>query len=127
MIVSARATVPVERGAEFLTAAAAAVTEFTRARGCLRGRLGRAADDPQEWVLVTEWDSIGAYRRALSSAAVQFAVLPISGYLHDEPTAFETLFAAGDTPDRFSASDRAGDPVVRTDDEPHATPAPPNR
>ena len=59
--------------------------------GFVRGRLGRAADDPAEWVLVTEWDGVGAYRRALSAYDVKIRAWALLGQALDEPSAYETV------------------------------------
>ncbi len=49
------------------------------------GELGRAADDPGLWALVTRWDGVGAYRRALSAAEVKIAGAPVWVHALDEP------------------------------------------
>ncbi len=49
------------------------------------GELGRSADDPGLWALVTRWDGVGAYRRALSAAEVKIAGAPVWVYALDEP------------------------------------------
>ncbi|WP_279582705.1 antibiotic biosynthesis monooxygenase [Fodinicola feengrottensis] len=46
--------------------ARAALDAFAACAGFERGRLGRAADDPTLWTVVTEWKSVGAFRRAPS-------------------------------------------------------------
>ncbi|MGY1707673.1 antibiotic biosynthesis monooxygenase family protein [Geodermatophilus sp. SYSU D00697] len=49
------------------------------------GELGRSADDPGLWALVTRWDGVGAYRRALSAAEVKIAGAPVWVHALDEP------------------------------------------
>ena len=49
------------------------------------GELGRCTDDPGLWALVTRWDGVGAYRRALSAAEVKLAGAPVWVYALDEP------------------------------------------
>ncbi|MCW2580729.1 MAG: Antibiotic biosynthesis monooxygenase [Blastococcus sp.] len=49
------------------------------------GELGRSADDPTLWALVTRWDGVGAYRRALSAAQVKIAGAPVWAHALDEP------------------------------------------
>jgi heme-degrading monooxygenase HmoA len=49
------------------------------------GELGRSADDPALWALVTRWDGVGAYRRALSAAEVKIAGAPVWVHALDEP------------------------------------------
>jgi hypothetical protein len=49
------------------------------------GELGRCTDDDGLWALVTRWDGVGAYRRALSVAEVKLAGAPVWVYALDEP------------------------------------------
>ena len=58
--------------------------------GFVRGHLGQAPDDPQLWVLATEWEGVGAYRRALSSYDVKVTAVPLLSQALDEPSAYET-------------------------------------
>jgi quinol monooxygenase YgiN len=53
--------------------------------GFLGGELGRSADDPGLWALVTRWDGVGSYRRALSAAEVKIAGAPVWVHALDEP------------------------------------------
>lgn len=59
--------------------------------GCLRGHVARALDDPRRWVVQTEWDSVGAYRRALSAYDVKVRAVPLMYDQVDEETAYESL------------------------------------
>ncbi len=52
------------------------------------GELGRCTDDDGLWALVTRWDGVGAYRRALSAAEVKLAGAPVWVYALDEPGAY---------------------------------------
>lgn len=52
------------------------------------GELGRAADDPSLWAIVTRWDGVGTYRRALSAAEVKIAGAPVWVHALDEPGAY---------------------------------------
>ncbi len=56
--------------------------------GFLGGEVGRCADDPGLWALVTRWDGVGAYRRALSAAEVKIAGAPVWLHAVDEPGAY---------------------------------------
>ncbi len=60
--------------------------------GFVRGRVGRAADDPTAWVLLTEWSGAGTYRRALSSYEMKVRA-PLLGRARPEASAFEVLAA----------------------------------
>ena len=75
----------------FLDQARAALSAFAARPGYLRGRVGRAADDPTAWVLTTEWVGVGAYRRSLSSYDVKVHGAPLLSRGRDEPSAFEVL------------------------------------
>lgn len=54
------------------------------------GELGRSADDPTLWALVTRWDGVGAYRRALSAAEVKITGAPVWVHAVDEPSVYVT-------------------------------------
>jgi len=91
--------------ATFLPQAQAALQAFAARPGYVRGRVGRAADDPTAWVLTTEWDGVGAYRRSLSSYDVKVDAAPLLSRGRDEPSAFEILLSDEGT----SSSGRAVD------------------
>jgi hypothetical protein len=74
--------------------ARAALAALAGRPGYLRGSLGQAYDDGSRWCLVTEWESVGAYRRALSAYDVKVAATPLLAESLDEPSAFEELAAA---------------------------------
>jgi len=82
---------PTSDEASFTADVRAALAALAARPGHLSSRLGRALDDPEVWVLVSEWENVGSYRRALSSYDVKMA----SGVLMDsvvpEPTAFEVV------------------------------------
>jgi len=78
----------------FVTRAHAALAALADRPGYLSGRLTRALDDPAWWTLVTEWESVGAYRRALGGFDVKVHATPLLSESIDEPSAFETLASA---------------------------------
>lgn len=59
--------------------------------GFVHGRIGRNVDDPELWVLTTEWEGPGAYRRALSTYDVKLAAVPTLSRALDEPSAYERV------------------------------------
>jgi quinol monooxygenase YgiN len=59
--------------------------------GYVAGHAGRNVDDPDLWLLVTEWQGPGSYRRALSSYDVKVAAVPTLSRAIDEPSAFEPV------------------------------------
>jgi heme-degrading monooxygenase HmoA len=75
--------------AEELARACAALIEALAGRpGYLHGELGRSADDPALWALLTRWDGVGSYRRALSAAEVKIAGAPVWVHAVDEPSVY---------------------------------------
>jgi len=75
----------------FAAGAERALAALGRAAGYRAGRLGRAVDAPDEWVLVTEWDGPGAWRRALGGFDVKMELTPLLAHAVDAPGAFEVL------------------------------------
>lgn len=59
--------------------------------GYVAGRVGRNVDDSELWVLTTEWEGAGAYRRALSSYDVKVSAVPTLSRALDEPSAYESV------------------------------------
>ncbi|MFN2537610.1 MAG: antibiotic biosynthesis monooxygenase [Mycobacteriales bacterium] len=79
--------------AEFEPRAVAALEVLATRPGFVRGRVGRAADDPAQWLLSTEWDSVGSYRRSLSSYDVKVFATTLLAEGRDEVSAFEVVRA----------------------------------
>ncbi|MFL6109539.1 MAG: antibiotic biosynthesis monooxygenase family protein [Marmoricola sp.] len=59
--------------------------------GYVEGTLGRNVDDPGLWVLVTRWQDIGSYRRALSAYDVKMSAVPVLSRAIDEPSGYELV------------------------------------
>ena len=59
--------------------------------GYLRGTAARSTDDAQDWVIITEWDTVGDYRRALGAYDVKLRATPVLARALDLPSAFESL------------------------------------
>ena len=126
LVLSTRYRISPSEGASFLESASVALSALTAQPGALAGRVGRATDDPQLWLLTCEWESVGAYRRALAAYEVKMHAIPVMYRAIDEPTAFEVLRAVDPTrvssgPTRRAADadevevGRASGPDVRTD------------
>lgn len=64
--------------------------------GYLRGTLGRNLDDPSLWSLVTHWENVGSYRRALSAYDVKLHAVPLLSRAVDEPSAYEVVESGAD-------------------------------
>jgi hypothetical protein len=84
-----------------------ALDELSRCPGFVDGTLGRALDDEGLWVLETRWESVGSYRRALSSYQIKLLVVPILSKAVDEPSAYEIVVGEGAT--RLNASRPRGE------------------
>ncbi len=96
-------------GAEFLALARPALQALADRPGFVRGRVGRSNDDTTLWVMVTEWESVGAYRRALGGYEVKLHAVPLMYRALDEPGAFEVLLDHDGDAVLERGSDRAPD------------------
>lgn len=100
----------VDEGDAFLPRARPALEALSNCAGYRRGSIGRCTDDTDAWVLVTEWDNVGSYRRALGTWDVKLHATPLLALALDLPSGFETLVeltAGGET--IAHSSDRAED------------------
>ena len=77
--------------------------------GFRSGQVGRSTDDPRLWVLVTVWENVGSYRRALAAPDVQWAGVALLGAALDEPGAYEEVEV------RSGPADRRARPVEALD------------
>ncbi|MDX6288107.1 MAG: hypothetical protein QOG53_3592 [Frankiales bacterium] len=111
MLVALRFTVVEGDEATFRRRAETAMTALSARPGFRRGGLSRAIDDVGAWLLLTEWDSVGSWRRALSSYDVKMSAVPLLSQAVDEPSAYETLVVddGGGAGLHVIASDRAAD------------------
>ena len=91
MLALTRYVVPVSEGVQFAQDARTAVTALAARPGCRGVWVGRNVDDPHLWTLTSLWESVGAYRRALSSADVKRDAVPLMYRAIDEPTGYEDL------------------------------------
>jgi quinol monooxygenase YgiN len=91
VIVVNRFRVPAEDANAFRAALERAREVLSAQAGYGGGRIGRSVDEPVLWVLITEWDGPGAYRRALSSYDVKLAAVPTLSRAIDEPGAYESV------------------------------------
>lgn len=64
--------------------------------GSVGGHLGRNVDDPTIWVMVTLWENVGSYRRALSSYEVKVGAVPLLSRALDEVSAYEPVEPGAD-------------------------------
>jgi quinol monooxygenase YgiN len=87
-----------ERATQFRLDAERALAVLQQCAGFIQGDVGRAADDPTLWALVTRWANVGSYRRALSSYEVKAQAEALLSQAIDEPSAYEILVGEGATP-----------------------------
>jgi len=111
VLVLNRFVVPPAAAGAFVDRAQAALAALAACAGYRSGRLTRALDDPTRWCLVTEWASVGAYRRALGGYDVKIRATPLLAESLDEPSAYEALASADPGGEvRAHASDLAVEP-----------------
>ena len=91
MIVVNRFRVPEAEQAQFRDDLEQARQTLAAQEGYAAGRIGRNVDDPELWVLVTEWQGPGTYRRALSAYDVRMGAVPTLSRAIDEPSAYEPV------------------------------------
>ena len=91
MIVVNRFRVPQTEQQAFRADVERAHETLATQQGYVAGRIGRNVDDPELWVLTTEWEGPGAYRRALSAYDVKMAAVPTLSRALDEPSAYEAV------------------------------------
>lgn len=104
-----RFSVPTTEVTDFLSRVMATARLLAAADGCVGVEVGRASDEPSIWMLSSRWDSVGAYRRALSGHQVKAEAMPFLSTAIDEPTAFEVLFASDVRGERSAPGDLASD------------------
>ncbi len=81
--------------AVFLQEARIALDALSACAGYRSARVARATDDGDRWIVATEWDSVGAYRRALSDFTVKTTAVPLLARAVNEPSAYEVMEARG--------------------------------
>jgi heme-degrading monooxygenase HmoA len=89
MIAIARFEIALSEAATFagdLDKARAALAECA---GYIDGEVGQNLDQPTLWVLMTKWENVGSYRRALSAMRSKLEAIPVLARAIDEPGAFE--------------------------------------
>lgn len=101
----------------WLPTARAALAPLTAQPGCTGGDICAAIDDPSLMMLITHWDNVGSYRRALSAFDVKAMSIPFLSTALDEPSAFEVLHHNGpDGPTDFTSARAADADTIRLRD-----------
>lgn len=102
------------RPVDFGDRAEQALAVLAACPGYRRGSVGRSTDDAADWLMVSEWDGVGAYRRALGRYDVKVHATPVLAEAMDLPGAFEQLVEIGPDGDvRRHSSDLAAVPPDR--------------
>jgi hypothetical protein len=91
VITVARFQVPPEAAGAFEDDARGVLELLGKQPGFVRGRLARSLDEPGLWALVTEWDSVGSYRRGIGAYDVKLAATPLMALGIPEAGAFEVV------------------------------------
>ena len=89
MLAIARFSTPLAQAAEFEAQLSVALEAFSACTGFVSGEFGQNLDDPSLWSLVTHWENVGSYRRALSNLNVKMNAIPLLARAIDEPGAYE--------------------------------------
>ena len=89
MIAIARFQVHLKDALDFRTELEAVKAVLAEAAGFKSATVGQNLDDPTLWVLTTEWENVGSYRRALSSTRAKLEAIPVLARAIDEPGAYE--------------------------------------
>lgn len=93
MLAIARFTVPLAGAAQFEAQLRTALEAFSVCKGYVSGDFGQNLDDQTLWSLVTHWENVGSYRRALSNNDVKMNAIPILAQAIDEPGAYERSYS----------------------------------
>jgi quinol monooxygenase YgiN len=89
MIAVARFELPLSQADQFRAELEAVKAVLSEATGFIGGTVGQNLDEPTLWVLTTEWENVGSYRRALSSTRAKLEAIPVLARAIDEPGAYE--------------------------------------
>ena len=93
MLAIARFSVPLADAAHFENQLAVSLDAFSACAGFVDGEFGQNLDDLTLWSLVTRWENVGSYRRALSNNNVKMNAIPTLALAIDEPGAYERPYS----------------------------------
>ncbi len=96
MLVITKHRVAPEEMRDWLDTAKAAIAPLATRPGCVSVQIGLATDEADLVVIVSAWESVGAYRKALSSFEVKAQSIPFLSTAIDESSAFELVFETRD-------------------------------
>jgi len=89
MIAIARFEVPLAESAAFAIDAKTAYEALASCAGFIDGEYGQNLDQSTLWAIVTRWENVGSYRRALSAMRTKLEAIPLLARAIDEPGAYE--------------------------------------
>lgn len=89
MIAIARFEQPLGHATDFRAELESVKAVLAQAPGFIGATVGQNLDQPTLWVLTTEWQNVGSYRRALSSTRAKLEAIPVLARAIDEPGAYE--------------------------------------
>lgn len=94
-------------GDDFLAPATQLLEVLAAAEGFIGGQVGRSPDEPDVWIISTQWRDVGSMRRGFGSFDAKVAAAPVMLCASDRVSAYEVLVQAtpGELVDR--SSDRA--------------------
>jgi hypothetical protein len=93
MLAIARFSTPLAQVPEFEAQLSVALEAFSACAGFVSGEFGQNLDDTTMWSLVTHWENVGSYRRALSNLNVKMNAIPLLAQAIDEPGAYERPYS----------------------------------
>ena len=89
MIAIARFNVSLSESSAFAADAKIAFEALATCAGFVDGEYGQNLDEPTLWTIVTRWENVGSYRRALSAMRTKLEAIPLLARAIDEPGAYE--------------------------------------
>ena len=89
MLAFARFSIPLSQSTQFRGELESVNELLAQAVGFINGQVGQSLDDPTLWVISTNWENVGSYRRALSSMRAKLEAIPVLARAIDEPGAYE--------------------------------------
>jgi quinol monooxygenase YgiN len=89
MIAIARFEVSMSQSSDFRKEIEVAREALAECVGYIDGEIGQNLDQPSLWLLMTRWENVGSYRRALSAMRSKLEAIPVLARAIDEPGAYE--------------------------------------
>jgi heme-degrading monooxygenase HmoA len=93
MLAIARFNVALGDAADFEAELSTALEALAQCAGFIKGEIGQNLDESSLWTLVTHWENVGSYRRALSKNEVKMNAIPLLAQAIDEPGAYERPYS----------------------------------